>query len=87
MLRTVVVLLVLCLVGAVAGTALTGQFWLTLVAVAGALVLGATALSLVRMSDDEEADGGADVRPLTPPRRLPGSAVTGKETDGLGRAA
>ncbi len=92
MLRTVVVLLVLCLVGAVAGTAVTGQFWLSLVAMAGVLVLGATALSLVRVPDDadlddEEAGGGADVRPLAPPCRLPAATVTGKENGGLGRAA
>jgi hypothetical protein len=82
MLRTVVVLLILCLGGAVVGTAVTGQFWLTVVALAGALVLGATALSLVRMPDGE-----ADVRPLPPPRRLPGSTVTGRGTGVVGRAA
>jgi hypothetical protein len=87
MLRTVVVLLVLCLVGAVVGTAVTGQFWLTVVALAGALVLGATALSLVRMPDDEKADGGADVRPLVPSRPRPGAAAHEEGAGWLGRAA
>ena len=92
MLRTTVVLLVLCLITAIAGTAVTGLFWLSLVAVAAALVLGATALSLVRMPDDGlveggEADGGADVRPLTLSRRLPGTTATARGTGDLGRAA
>lgn len=87
MLRTTVALLVLCLVAAVAGTAVTGQFWLSLVAMAGTLAFGATALSLVRMPDDEEADGGADVRPLTPSRRLPRASLPGAGTGGLSRAA
>jgi hypothetical protein len=87
MLRTTVVLLVLCLVAAVAGTALTGQFWLSLVAMAGALAFGATALSLVRPAADEEANGGADVRPLTPSRRLPRAFLPGNRTGGLSRAA
>jgi hypothetical protein len=87
MLRTTVALLVLCLAAAVAGTAVTGQFWLSLVAMAGTLVLGATALSLVRMPDDEEADGLADVHPLAPLRGLPRAAVPANGTGGLERAA
>jgi hypothetical protein len=82
MLRTTVALLVLCLVAAVAGTAVTGQFWLSLVAMAGTLGLGATALSLVRPAEDEEADGVADLLPLTPLRRSPATAVL---ANGAGR--
>jgi hypothetical protein len=87
MLRTTVALLALCLVAVVAGTAVTGQFWLSLVAMAGTLVLGAAALSLVRMADDEEPDGLADVLPLVPLSRLPRAAVPAKGTGRLERAA
>lgn len=85
MLRTVVASLVLCLALALGGTAATGRFWISLLAMAGALVLGATALCLARPADDEEEDGvAADVHPLARSRRLPGSAVP---VQGRGRAA
>lgn len=86
MLRTTVALLILCLVVAVVGTAVTGLFWPSLVAMAAALLLGAAALSLTRTPDDEEADSVADVRPLVPSRRRPAAAVPGKGTGGLAKA-
>ena len=92
MLRTTVVPLLLCLITAIAGTAVTGLCWLGLVAVAAALVLGATALSLVRMPDAGPADGeerhsGADVRPLDVSPELPRASATARGTGDLGRAA
>ncbi|MGY1634430.1 hypothetical protein ACI784_22250 [Geodermatophilus sp. SYSU D01186] len=47
MLRTVVTLLFVCVVAAVAGAVTTGMFWLTLVAVAGILGTGAVGLSML----------------------------------------
>jgi hypothetical protein len=87
MLRTTVALLVLCLVAAVAGSAVTGQFWFSLVAMAGTLGFGAAALSLVRIPDEEEVEVGADVRALTRPRRLPTASLHRGGTGGLSRAA
>ena len=75
MLRSVMTLLVVCVAGAVVGVQLGGGFALTLVALAGILVLGATAVSLTlrpavdRAEEAEEADvPGAEVRYLAAAR-------------------
>lgn len=86
MLRTTLALLVLCAVAAVAGTAVTGLFWVSLAAAAGVLVFGAVALSLAGRSGTGPAEDGADVRPLVPrPRRA--APPAGNRAGGLGRAA
>lgn len=88
MLRTAVALPILGVVVTIAVTAMTGPLWLTLVAVAAGLLLGATALSLIPTTDEDwEVDGGADVRPLVPQRRPPGTGVPEQETGRLGEAA
>lgn len=88
MLRTSVALSVLCLIAAVAGTAVTGSYWVSVAATAGVLVFGAVALSLVRMPDDEETSGGgADVRPLMPSHRQTPLAAPPSHTERFGRAA
>lgn len=70
MLRTVIALLVLAVVAVVA-TARTGPFWLTLVAGAAALVLGATVLSLLGTEEEDADDESAEVRPFVPPPARP----------------
>ena len=70
--RFVVASLIACLAAAVAGAVVTGLFWLTLVALAVGLVMGAFAVSLRRPQADEELEpavGGADVRTIRPHRR------------------
>ncbi len=55
MLGLVIALVLICLGAAVAGAVVTGLFWLTLVALAGLLVVGAAGVSMIR----PPAEGGA----------------------------
>ncbi|WP_409330364.1 hypothetical protein [Trujillonella humicola] len=87
MLRTTAVVLYLCLVVAVTGTWVTGQFWVSVVATAGVLVSGAVALSLSRWTADDEAGDTAEVHHLVPPHGSPRSAAYREGAGGLGRAA
>ncbi len=75
----VVSLLLICLGAAVAGAVVTGMFWLTLVGLAGVLVVGAAAVSTSLPRDGELTTGPerrTELRLVTSapesPRRLDG---------------
>ncbi|WP_164704502.1 hypothetical protein [Blastococcus litoris] len=86
------VLAILAVLGIVAATAVTGPFWLTVLVVGAALLLGAAGLSLLPVPEEDEEggegdDAGADVLSIAPRAgggsrtRVPGTA------GGLGQAA
>jgi predicted anti-sigma-YlaC factor YlaD len=53
--RLVIALCVICVGAALAGTIVTGLFWLTLTALAGLLVTGAVGVSMARPPAEDDA--------------------------------